>query len=172
MGVEQSTPFPIMDNDIIDSFTGENFFLSNFALSDITYNGVLYPTVEHAYQASKTLDLKERCGIASLTTPSMAKHAGKKVKLRDDWDKIKLNIMEELISLKFEIPNLHKRLQETFPKELIEGNYWHDTFWGVCNGKGQNHLGKLLMKIRQRNDFIRRLKQAELLDDALVIYKV
>ena len=32
---------------------------------------------------------------------------------------------------------------------LEEGNTWHDTYWGVCNGKGKNKLGKILMQVRE-----------------------
>ena len=56
--------------------------------------------------------------------------------------------MENLLWQKFENPVLRKMLDATKPRELIEGNVWKDSFWGVYNGKGENHLGKLLMLIR------------------------
>jgi N-glycosidase YbiA len=159
--VEQSTPLLTMNtNDSINSFTNEYRFLSNFWPCDIHYESMLYPSVEHAYQAAKTLDIKKRCEISILPTPGQAKRAGKKVVLRPDWEKVKLSIMEELIQQKFENDDLRKKLQETFPKDLIEGNTWGDIYWGVCDGKGENHLGKLLMNLRDRNDFVRRLKLA------------
>lgn len=148
-----------MNEDIIDSFTDNYFFLSNFSLSEVTYEGMIYPTVEHAFQAAKTLDIVERCKIAALSTPGQAKRAGRKVLLRDDWENIKIEVMRNLLHQKFEQPDLKKKLEETFPKDLIEGNNWGDTFWGVCDGEGRNVLGKLLMGIRNRHNFIRRLKQ-------------
>ena len=141
--------------DRIDLFDGENEFLSNFYSSPVEYEGIKYQTVEHAFQAAKTLENHERENIALLPTAGKAKRAGKKVKLRQDWEKIKLQVMEELLRKKFGDKELRKRLLATGNKELVEGNNWKDTFWGVCNGKGQNHLGRLLMKVREE---IREIK--------------
>lgn len=133
----------------IDSFQGPYRFLSNFWSVQITYEKLSYPTVEHAYQAAKTLDQADRYHIAVEDTPGRAKRAGQKLTLRDDWEEIKLDVMEQLLRLKFaEGSKLLTWLRNTQDAELIEGNTWGDKFWGVCNGEGQNHLGKLLMKIR------------------------
>lgn len=109
-----------------------------------------YPSVEHAYQAAKTTVPQERAKIARLATPGEAKRAGRRVTLRPDWDAIKLDVMRGLLLQKFTYPDLGRALLETKPAELIEGNSWHDTFWGVdlTTGRGENHLGKLLMEIR------------------------
>jgi predicted NAD-dependent protein-ADP-ribosyltransferase YbiA (DUF1768 family) len=56
--------------------------------------------------------------------------------------------METLLRQKFAHPELRAKLKETNDAELVEGNWWGDRFWGVCRGEGENHLGKLLMKIR------------------------
>jgi len=56
--------------------------------------------------------------------------------------------MTDLVRQKFSNPQLAKQLLDTKDFELIEGNTWGDTFWGVCSGKGQNNLGKILMQIR------------------------
>lgn len=137
---------------MITSFFGAYRFLSNFYPSPITYEGILYPTVEHAFQAAKTLDVNERESVSKLEEPNQAKKIGKILDLREDWQLIKTDIMEELLRLKFADSNLMQLLKNTQPHELIEGNTWNDRIWGcvLVNGKwiGQNRLGKLLMKIR------------------------
>ena len=134
----------------IDNFHGDNLFLSNFYIADVEFEGVVYKSSEHAFQAAKTLDPKEREMVANAKTPAQSKKAGKKVALREDWDDIKVEIMFKIVMNKFQRhPALAKKLVDTFPADLIEGNWWHDTFWGVCNGVGQNQLGITLMLVRK-----------------------
>ena len=131
-------------------FRGKYSFLSNFSPA-VVYG---YPTVEHAYQAAKTTNKAERTGIRQARTPALAKKMGRQLDIREGWDEMKLEVMETLLRKKFAIPMLHKALAETGDMHLCEINYWHDNFWGDCgcqkcqNIEGQNHLGKLLMKIR------------------------
>ncbi len=133
----------------ISSFTGEHEFLSNFHASPITIEGITYPSVEHAFQAYKTEDHEERVKIANLATPGQAKRAGRKVKLREDWELIKVSAMTVCLKRKFNThPDLAAKLKATGDTILEEGNTWNDTFWGVCRGKGKNTLGILLMSIR------------------------
>ena len=135
--------------DRIDSFTGEYSFLSNFYVSPFVHGGINYLTVEHAFQAAKTTDPDEQIRVASATTPGEAKKLGRKVKLRSDWESVKFRIMEDLLRIKFTSDHyLALQLIATGNQELVEGNSWGDRVWGTVNGKGQNHLGKLLMKIR------------------------
>lgn len=133
---------------MINNFSGEYAFLSNFFPHGIKYDGLEYPTSEHAFQAAKTLDIGERRKIAAAGTPAMAKRMGRKVKLRPGWEGIKVEEMRKILRLKFADPDLYNRLCQTGHEPLVEGNYWGDTFWGVCGGKGKNWLGKLLMEIR------------------------
>lgn len=139
-----------MTTEPVRSFTGEHAFLSNFFASPIVLDGVTYPTLEHAFQAAKTDDAEGRRTILSCPTPGSAKRRGKKVKLRSDWEEIKLRIMEDLVRQKFSDPLLREKLLKTGRRELVEGNHWNDTFWGVCNGRGKNHLGRILMKVREQ----------------------
>jgi ribA/ribD-fused uncharacterized protein len=112
-------------------------------------DGVVYATVEHAYQAAKTTDPLKRYGFQSYyMNPAQAKRLGQSVPLRDDWDQVRLQIMADLVWLKFQEPDLRRRLIDTDGHDLIEGNTWNDTFWGVCNGVGTNHLGQILMNVR------------------------
>lgn len=136
----------------IDRFVGKYAFLSNFYPSPISYGGISYPTVEHAYQAQKTQDQKLRTQISMLDTPGNAKRMGRVLPLRPDWsDEFKLGIMYWLVKEKFEDSDLEKLLLETGDAELVEGNNWNDTYWGVrsYDGEGENHLGKILMRVRQ-----------------------
>jgi len=143
----------------ISRFAGQYRFLSNFFLCEVEY-GWIYPSVEHAFQAAKTLDLEARQPFwrpERPMTPAEAKRAGRQLKLRADWEDVKLGIMEELIRIKFGCKDVHnpdptklvlrELLLKTGNAELIEGNNWGDRFWGV-DGSGDNHLGEILMKIR------------------------
>lgn len=132
----------------IDNFHGEHAFLSNFYPSPIEMDNKMWPTVEHAYQACKTRDPAEREKIRQAKTPGVAKRLGRQVKLREDWEACKLYLMDWLLRKKFAIPALKTALEATKGYTLVEGNTWNDTFWGVCRGKGKNHLGRLLMDIR------------------------
>lgn len=134
---------------MIESFDGPNRFLSNFTMAEVALDSVLYPSVEHAYQAAKTLDPGGRMAVRDCPTPGQAKRLGRSLKSRPDWPQVKLAIMEDLLRQKFtRHPGLRDKLLATGDQELVEGNTWGDTFWGVCRGEGTNHLGRLLMKIR------------------------
>jgi hypothetical protein len=133
---------------MISKFTDKYDFLSNFFEHSITWEGITYPSVEHAYQAAKSKDVAEKTKIALLSTPGQAKRVGRAVQLRPDWEHVKIGIMLELVRLKFSDPILKKKLLDTGDEELVEGNFWHDFFWGVCDGTGLNWLGKILMEVR------------------------
>jgi len=133
----------------INSFRGENSFLSNMSDSSFKVGQETYPTVEHFFQAMKTTDPAERAKILAAKTAGEAKKIGKTVTLRKNWNQIREEVMETALRAKFQQnPELKKRLIDTGDVDLIEGNTWGDTFWGEVDGKGQNKLGKLLMKIR------------------------
>jgi ribA/ribD-fused uncharacterized protein len=132
----------------IERFINEYAFLSNFHLATVRWDGKLWKSVEHAYQAAKTLDEEQREMIRATRTPGEAKRLGQAVNIRPDWDNVKLDIMRELIHEKFMNPFLRHRLLETGDAELIEMNFWNDKFWGICRGEGKNHLGRILMDER------------------------
>lgn len=136
---------------MIDRFSGAYRFLSNFYPVDVTWNGITFPSVEHAFQAAKTDDKEEQRRISRLATAGDAKRAGRKLRLRSQWEEARKLVMLELLKQKFDReknPDLYRLLKNTGKEELVEGNTWGDTFWGVCDGVGQNWLGKLLMKVR------------------------
>lgn len=148
-------PFPVNDKkeetkERIDSFRGEYFFLSNFSNYGFELEGVYYKTVEHYFQAQKCINEQEFQQIVNAETPALARKLGRKVSLRKDWPEVKEEIMMKGVRAKFtQNPKAKELLLKTGDAELIEGNTWGDSFWGVCNGKGKNKLGKILMEIRK-----------------------
>jgi ribA/ribD-fused uncharacterized protein len=145
---------------MIISFKNKYEFLSNFYNSPVSLDGVTYyDSVEHAYQAQKTLDPQKQKQIRLALTPGIAKKFGRAVELRKDWDQVRLSIMQQLLHEKFKTKVMRQKLLSTGYQHLEEGNHWHDTFFGVCNGfcnadplhepYGLNYLGKLLMELRE-----------------------
>lgn len=132
---------------MINKFSNEYSWLSNFHRCNIILDGVQYHSVENAYQAAKTLDINERIQFQNIT-PGKAKKRGAKLNLRSDWEQQKISIMRALLNDKFKVRELRQKLINTGDVQIIEGNNWNDTYWGVCNGKGKNMLGILLMTIR------------------------
>jgi len=140
---------------MIKTFHGKHAFLSNFHPAEITYEGITYPTTEHAFQAAKTNCPITKGIIADKEKPGQAKRAGGKRGILPDFDPIAWGqkcqqVMLEINRLKFADPELAAKLKATGDQELQEGNNWNDTYWGISNktGKGSNHLGKILMQIR------------------------
>jgi len=123
-------------------------FLSNFYKSAITYEGMLYPTVEHAYQAAKSLNKSTRELVKNAADPNIAKKLGQSISVRDDWQHVKIDIMRCLIQEKFQNPFIRWKLKETANKRLVNENRWNDRFWGVVNGVGENWLGQILEEVR------------------------
>lgn len=151
---------------MINIFRDENYFLSNFYPCLVVKDNIKYPSVEHYYVAMKTNapiitheNKKYRLNdfrkmISELKYPGMVKKIGKKIPIREDWDTEKINIMKYGIREKFKDSNLKNKLINTKNEELVEGNWWHDNYFGNCfcdnckNKKGKNKLGKLIMEIR------------------------
>lgn len=138
----------IFSSGVVKEFRGSHSFLSNFHPSTIIYEGLVFPTVENAYQAAKCF-YKEDMVKFMVCGPSRAKKLGREIiNILPDWNERKVTIMRKLLEKKFAILELRQMLLATGTSTLEEGNYWGDTFWGICQGKGQNMLGKLLMEIR------------------------
>jgi len=142
---------------MINRFVGVHRFLSNFWLVPIEFEGAIYSSVEHAYQAAKTISQEERIPFwKEYMTPGKAKRRAKTLTLRGDWREIKIDIMHQLVCEKFQMSYLRKELIGTGDQELVEGNTWHDNFWGDCFCKdchsiqGLNHLGRILMAVRDK----------------------
>lgn len=138
----------------IDSFHGEYRFLSNFYICTIFHKGIAFPSVEHAFVASKSNDPEFWNKIRSIQQPGKVKRLGRKIQIIENWDQIRLSVMETLLRVKFSYPDLKRKLLATQDAILVEGNNWHDQYWGDCrcdkhiNIPGKNMLGNLLMKIR------------------------
>lgn len=141
---------------MIKSFNGTFRWLSNFWPAEVMFEGVKYLSVEHAYVAAKTFDLNLRQEIKDIPKANKVKLFGRKMKIREDWtDQLRLEIMEDLVRQKFSNnKDLKELLLLTDNEEIVEGNSWHDLWWGVCtcskhNSIGKNYLGKIIMKIRK-----------------------
>lgn len=135
----------------ITSFKGNYDFLSNFYEASVVYDGLTYGNNEAAYQAQKCCTIEERIPFTQYRS-GQAKREGRKVKLRSDWEEVKVSLMKEIVRAKFtQNPDLSNKLLMTGDRMIIEGNTWHDVFWGVDikTGVGENHLGKILMDIRE-----------------------
>lgn len=138
-----------MSNEI-KGFFKEYRYLSNFHMSSVLYEGILYPSSEHAYQAAKTLNRDKRLEMSRLPTPGLSKKEGSKLELRNDWEEVKYSVMKEILTEKFKDKELSQKLLSTGDCYLEETNNWGDITWGVCNGVGTNLLGKILMEIREK----------------------
>lgn len=131
---------------MINEFRGRYYFLSNFSDSKIEINGNTFLNAESAFQSFKNLERQsEFCNL----DPSSSKRKGRRIKLRNDWELVKDDIMYQVVKAKFEQnEDLKLKLIATNDQYLEEGNTWNDTYWGVCKGRGKNMLGKILMRVR------------------------
>lgn len=140
--LEQRTCKPIL------GFFGEYRFLSNYHLCECVVHDIPFISSEHAYMYQKSSDPVYQAMIINASTPKEAKRIGSNVTLRPDWDSYRMNAMLVALQAKFENKAEADMLLSTGDAYLEETNTWNDTFWGVCNGKGSNKLGILLMNIR------------------------
>ena len=135
---------------MICSFRGEYEFLSNMYYATIILGGVTYSCAEAAFQAVKLEDKTKRKMFSGLSGTE-AKKLGRQVQLRKNWNSIRVDVMRWIIHEKFkQHPELAEQLRNTAGHKIVEGNTWNDRFWGVCNGQGENWLGKILMEERTK----------------------
>jgi ribA/ribD-fused uncharacterized protein len=134
-------------------------YLSNFWECKVEYAGIVFRNAESAFQAQKCADGFMQTAFINLSG-AQAKALGKKVKIIPELNEDRLYYMTEVLEKKFEQnPELAKQLVATGDEEIVEGNWWGDTYWGVCNGIGENHLGKILMWIREKEKTIERVNR-------------
>jgi len=141
----------------IRGFRNEYQFLSNFYPCRIIIEDLVFRSVEAAFQATKCRNFGDRWMFEGITG-SEAKKLGRRVKLRADWEKVKILYMTELVRQKFENdPALLEKLLATGDAMLVEENTWHDNFYGDCvclhcqSIAGLNKLGHILMDLRNRH---------------------
>jgi hypothetical protein len=154
--------------NVINGFSGEYAWLSNFFVEP---SG---STVEHRFQAAKARDDREsRNRILNAPTPGRAKCLGRMVLLDQKWwAKACGPAMYKALIEKFFDSVLREKLLATDDALLIEGNHWHDNYWGdcmckVCISPGENHLGMLLMEVRTHyRDYERMLEDPLYVSDA------
>jgi len=148
---------------MINNFRGEYSWLSNFYLRAIVIAGITFPSNEHWFVANKTLDKEKFMWLVDSPTPGIAKSRGREIICRPDWKpKVRVEVMAVGLYQKYMQHNdLKKKLIGTGQQELVEGNWWHDNFWGDCYCKnksghhpeclqtGSNVLGRLHMELRK-----------------------
>lgn len=134
----------------IKEFKNQFAWLSNFEPCLIIIDDIIFGSVETAYMSAKS-DSKDWKNFCTTNLPGVVKRKGKKVELVENWENIKLAIMEDCLRQKFTKPRFKELLLATGGCLIEEGNTWGDTFWGVDikTGNGENNLGKLIMKIRE-----------------------
>jgi len=141
----------------INSFRGDFAFLSNFFVGApiVDWRGNKWETTEHFYQSKKTNNIDDKIKIMEAFSPGKSKKIGRTVEIIDNWDELKIGVMRQALMLKFEQwPKYKEYLIQMEGYELVEGNWWHDNFWGNCfcdrceSITGTNMLGKLLMELR------------------------
>lgn len=138
--------------EAIREFIDAYAFLSNFYHSPVKYRNLIYLNAEAAFQAQKESCEKDKEQYTRMN-PAQAKLVGRNCNLREDWEEIKEQTMYEIVKAKFtQNKALARLLLATGDAYLEEGNWWHDTTWGVCNGVGENKLGKILMCVREELD--------------------
>lgn len=135
---------------MIKEFQGEFRWLSNFTPCHIHLDGRDFSSVEHAYMSAKSDDTNWKDFCETERSAGLVKKRSRNIQLVDNWEDIRVDVMRECISQKFENPSLKEKLLSTGNIHIQEGNMWNDKFWGVClkTNKGQNILGKLIMEKR------------------------
>lgn len=147
----QERDYIIHDDKNIKGFFGEYRYLSNFEVTDVYFDGDFYGSTEAAYMAGKTIDpeIRKQFQKSSGITPKDARKLGQIIKLRDDWAEVRYDTMATVVFDKFyRNKELRAKLLSTGDKYIEETNHWNDQFFGVCNGKGLNVLGNILMDVR------------------------
>lgn len=130
-------------------FNNDYIWLSNFYNTPILWQGLGFLNVEAAYQASKCTNTNIAKQFQNMSGKD-AKSFSKTINIRKDWNNIKFNVMSQLILQKFLTnENLKQQLIQTDNIYIEETNTWNDIYWGVCNGIGENNLGKILMATRE-----------------------
>lgn len=137
---------------MIHQFRGEYGWLSNFAECPIDIMGIVYPSVENAYMSCKRADDEWKLFCRDNDAATVKKKS-KNIELRENWEDIKLQAMKHCLLEKFNQEPFRTKLLDTGNQNIVEGNYWNDTFWGVDLKQdpniGENHLGRLIMEVRK-----------------------
>ena len=146
--MEQERDYIIHDDNQIKGFFYEFRWLSNFHPTPVLFEGEMYPSSENAYQAAKCANLSDKVQFLTCN-PAQAKKFSKTILVKEGWHSMKYDAMAAIVFDKFyRNPDIRQGLIELRQKYLEETNHWGDVYWGVCKGKGENKLGKILMGVR------------------------
>lgn len=133
----------------IDSFSEENFFLSNLYPSPMVVDGKFYQTVEHAFHACKAKNDEDAKLVRECESAIQAKRLGRQMPVRDDWEEVQIAVMRRLLLVKFcSNRQLVKKLLDTGDRKIVYSNNDGDWYWGQYEGNGHNNIGILLMEVR------------------------
>ncbi|NJN24313.1 MAG: NADAR family protein [Acaryochloridaceae cyanobacterium RL_2_7] len=129
---------------------------SNFSPHSIVMGAVQWPTSEHYYQAQKFIGTEDEAVICEqirpCPSPEQAAALGRdRIRvIRPDWDQTKDQVMYEAVKTKFSShPEICSVLLATGSEEIVEDSP-NDYYWGCGADKtGENHLGKILMRVRE-----------------------
>lgn len=136
----------------INFYTPKFYVFNIFSAHAVEFNNVLYPTSEHAYQATKCLSPEGKEAIRLARSPRESKEIAN-IRYRayrdPDWNEKKLAVMEEILRAKLsQHPEAMEALRQSGTDEIAEDSPV-DYFWGTgSDGSGRNELGKLWMKLR------------------------
>ena len=128
---------------------------SNLLKRPVEFEGEIFATAEHAYQAGKARKPEVRKWLMEAPSPSllaMAAHGLYVWDIASDWSKIKFDRMKRILVAKFtQHDDLKVLLLSTGTARLVESATVDNPvnrLWGEVNGVGQNKLGGLLMEVR------------------------
>ena len=147
---------------MIGEFKGQYEWASNFYMEAPFYvQGQPFKSSEHYFAAAKTTDIEWCRKILDEPTPAGTKKQGRKCPVRPNWNDVRVYVMADALWYKFsQNTDIQQKLVDTAIQEMVEGNWWHDNFWGDCHcnnksGKhpeclkpGLNKLGLLTMNLR------------------------
>jgi predicted NAD-dependent protein-ADP-ribosyltransferase YbiA (DUF1768 family)/RNA recognition motif-containing protein len=138
--------------ETIDNFNGVFDFLNNEYPCKVYFEGRLYPSVFHAFQAARSDKDHERAKMSLADSMQELYELATEIEDPIDWHNKRLTVMEKCIRDKFRRDReLREKLRKTGNRDLIN-SYADRTasnlFWGMVDGKGENHLGQILMNVR------------------------
>jgi len=138
-----------MENKKIEFYEGEYYLLSNFSAHQVEYNGEIYPTAEHAYQAEKFNNPQMKKKIKEAPSAYLAREYGQAMEgRRENVDKVA--VMKEIMRAKLLQHDDVREMLKSTGDAIIEKNHPDDFFWGTgLDGNGQNFMGRIWMELRK-----------------------
>ncbi len=142
------------NNDPVFFYPKEFYVFDNFSSFQVDYDGYLWPTSEHAYQAAIFKNTSNE--VVNKIKNARSAHDAQKIALEnkslqpENWNKVEGKIMKEILRHKInQHPYVLKKLLQSGNREIIEDS-WRDSNWGWGHNKtGRNKLGRIWMELRK-----------------------